>query len=73
LICFSLFGLLAHNVAEKIDFEKSLLMAMLAVFVGTVLRAFSSEIWTFAACTVVAGRRNGPSDGCQFLQLRWKC
>ncbi len=28
---------------------------MLAVFVGTVLQAFSSGIWTFAACTVVAG------------------
>jgi MFS transporter, CP family, cyanate transporter len=41
--------------AEKIGFEKSLLIAMLTVFVGTVLRAFSSEIWTFAACTVVAG------------------
>jgi cyanate permease len=55
LICFSIFGLLAHNVAEKIGFEKSLLIAMLAVFVGTVPRASSSEIWTFAACTVVAG------------------
>jgi CP family cyanate transporter-like MFS transporter len=41
--------------AEKIGFEKSLLIAMLTVFVGTVLRAFSSEIWTFATCTVVAG------------------
>jgi MFS transporter, CP family, cyanate transporter len=55
LICFSIFGLLAHNVAEKIGFKKSLLIAMLAVFVGTLLRAFSSEVWTFAACTVVAG------------------
>lgn len=55
LICFSIFGLLAHNVAERIGFENSLLIAMLAVFVGTVFRAFSSEIWTFAACTVVAG------------------
>ena len=55
LICFSIFGLLSHNVAERIGFEKSLLIAMLAVCVGTVLRAFSSEIWTFAACTVVAG------------------
>jgi MFS transporter, CP family, cyanate transporter len=55
LICFSIFGLLAHNVAERIGFKNSLLIAMLAVWVGTALRAFSSEIWTFAACTMVAG------------------
>lgn len=55
LICFSLFGLLAHDIAERIGFEKSLVVAMLAVCAGTVLRAFMSNMWTFTACTVIAG------------------
>jgi CP family cyanate transporter-like MFS transporter len=45
LICFPILGLLAHNVAEQIGCENALLIAMLAVFAGTVLRALSSEIW----------------------------
>jgi hypothetical protein len=55
LICFAVFGFLAPRLSRRIGLERSLAAAMLLVVAGEVLRAFSSDIITFAITTILAG------------------